>query len=60
MLERIDMHEKATSLEKSTDALAAGGIPEEMPKVSFLAGEHYGEVRFGDLSPQYYEFTRHC
>ena len=44
MLERIDMHEKATSLEKSADALAAGGIPEEMREGILLANEHYGEI----------------
>ena len=44
MLERIDMHEKATSLEKSGEALAAGGIPENMREGLLLANEHYGEI----------------
>lgn len=44
MLERIDMHEKAASLEKSGEALAAGGIPENMREGLLLANEHYGEI----------------
>ena len=44
MLERIDMHEKSSSLEKSSEALAAGGIPEEMREGILLANEHYGEI----------------
>ena len=44
MLERIDMHEKSSSLEKNSEALAAGGIPEEMREGILLANEHYGEI----------------
>ena len=44
MLERMDMQEKAISLEKTTNALAAAGIPENMREGLLLAGEHYGEV----------------
>lgn len=44
MLERMDMQEKTTSLEKTTNALAAAGIPENMREGLLLAGEHYGEI----------------
>ena len=44
MLERMDMQEKAISLEKTTNALAAAGIPENMREGLLLAGEHYGEI----------------
>jgi len=44
MLERMDMLEKTISLEKTTDALAAAGIPENMREGLLLAGEHYGEI----------------
>ena len=44
MLERIDMHEKSSSLEKNSEALAAGGVPEEMREGILLANEHYGEI----------------
>lgn len=48
MLERMDMQEKAISLEKTTNALAAAGIPENMREGLLLAGEHYGEI---DVEP---------
>ena len=48
MLERMDMQEKAISLEKTTNALAAAGIPENMGEGLLLAGEHYGEI---DVEP---------
>ncbi len=44
MLERMDMQEKTISLEKTTTALAAAGIPEIMREGLLLAGEHYGEI----------------
>ena len=44
MLERMDMQEKTISLEKTTNALAAAGIPENMREGLLLAGEHYGEI----------------
>lgn len=44
MLERMDMQEKAISLEKTTNALAAAGVPENMREGLLLAGEHYGEI----------------
>tara|TARA_B100000700_G_scaffold331479_1_gene464699 strand:+ start:4974 stop:5882 length:909 start_codon:yes stop_codon:yes gene_type:complete len=44
MLERIDFHEKSSSLEKSAEAFAAGGIPENMREGLLLANEHYGEI----------------
>ena len=44
MLERMDMQEKAISLEKTTSALATAGIPEYMREGLLLAGEHYGEI----------------
>ena len=44
MLERIDLHEKSSSLEKSAEAFAAGGIPENMREGLLLANEHYGEI----------------
>ena len=44
MLERMDMQEKAISLEKTNNALAAAGIPENMREGLLLAGEHYGEI----------------
>ena len=44
MLERMDMQEKAISLEKTTNALAAAGIQENMREGLLLAGEHYGEI----------------
>ena len=44
MLERMDMQEKTISLEKTTNALEAAGIPENMREGLLLAGEHYGEI----------------
>lgn len=44
MLERIDLHEKSISLEKNTEAFAAGGVPENMCEGLLLANEHYGEI----------------
>ena len=44
MLERIDLHEKSSSLEKSAEAFTAGGIPENMREGLLLANEHYGEI----------------
>ncbi len=44
ILERIDLHEKSTSLEKNTEAFVAGGIPENMCEGLLLANEHYGEI----------------
>ncbi len=44
MLQRMDMQEKTISLEKTTNALAAAGIPENMREGLLLAGEHYGEI----------------
>ena len=44
MLERIDLHEKSSSLEKSAEAFAAGGIPENIRDGLLLANEHYGEI----------------
>lgn len=48
MLERMDMLEKSSSLEKTTEALAAANIPENMREGILLAGEHYGEI---DVEP---------
>ena len=42
------MLEKSSSLEKTTDALAAANIPENMREGILLAGEHYGEI---DVEP---------
>ena len=44
MLERMEMQEKTISLEKTTNALEAAGIPENMREGLLLAGEHYGEI----------------
>ena len=44
MLERIDLHEKSSSLEKSAEAFTAAGIPENMREGLLLANEHYGEI----------------
>ena len=48
MLERMEMQEKSISLEKTTEALAAAGIPENMREGLLLANEHYGEI---DVEP---------
>ena len=48
MLERMDMLEKSSSLEKTADALTAADIPENMREGILLAGEHYGEI---DVEP---------
>jgi len=48
MLERMDMLEKSSSLEKTADALAAADIPENMREGILLAGEHYGDI---DVEP---------
>ena len=44
MLERIDMHEKSLSLEKSIQSLSEAGIPENMREGILLANEHYGDI----------------
>ena len=44
MLERIDMHEKSLSLEKSMQSLSEAGIPENMREGILLANEHYGDI----------------
>ena len=44
MLNRIDSQEKSLSLEKSVEALRAGGIPENLCESILLANEHYGEI----------------
>jgi RPA family protein len=44
MLNRIDSQEKSLSLEKSIEALRAGGIPEHLCESILLANEHYGEI----------------
>ena len=48
MLERMEMQEKSISLEKTTEALAAAGISENMREGLLLANEHYGEI---DVEP---------
>jgi len=44
MLNRIDSQEKSLSLEKSVEALRAGGIQENLCESILLANEHYGEI----------------
>ncbi len=44
MLERIDMHEKSLSLEKSIQSFSEAGIPENMREGILLANEHYGDI----------------
>lgn len=44
LLNRIDLHAKASGLEKSVESFTAGGIPEHMREGLLLANEHYGEI----------------
>ena len=44
MLTRMDAHEKSLTLDKTVDALRAGGIDEELCNNLLLANEHYGEI----------------
>ena len=44
MLQRISLHEKASSLEKNTDSFIGAGIQENMIEGLLLANEHYGEI----------------
>ena len=44
MLNRIDAHEKSSSLEKNLQSLATAGIPENLREGILLANEHYGEI----------------
>jgi len=44
MLNRIDAHEKSSSLEKNLQSLAAAGIAENLREGILLANEHYGEI----------------
>ena len=44
MLERMDAHEKASSLEKNIQSLTSAGIPENLREGLLLANEHYGEI----------------
>ena len=44
MLNRIDAHEKSSSLEKNMQSLASAGIAENLREGILLANEHYGDV----------------
>lgn len=44
LLERMDAHEKSSSLEKNLQSLASAGIPENLREGILLANEHYGEI----------------
>ena len=44
LLERMDAHEKSSSLEKNLQSLTSAGIPENLREGILLANEHYGEI----------------
>ena len=44
LLERMDAHDKSSSLEKNLQSLASAGIPENLREGILLANEHYGEI----------------
>ena len=44
MLNRIDAHEKSSSLEKNLQSLTSAGIAENLREGILLANEHYGEI----------------
>lgn len=44
MLNRIDAHEKSSSLEKNMQSLSSAGIAENLREGILLANEHYGDV----------------
>lgn len=44
LLERMDAHDKSSSLEKTLQSLSSAGIPENLREGILLANEHYGEI----------------
>ncbi|NCF96515.1 MAG: hypothetical protein GWP21_01215 [Euryarchaeota archaeon] len=44
LLERMDAHDKSSSLEQNLQSLASAGIPENLREGILLAHEHYGEI----------------
>lgn len=48
MLERMEMQEKSSSMEKTNEALSSANIPGHMIEGLLLANEHYGEI---DVEP---------
>ena len=60
MLERMEMQEKSISLEKTTEALAAAGISENMREGLLLANETLRRNRRRTISAEYHERIGYC